>query len=135
MKVIIDTNILISAAIRGGKPNILIASVIADSRFEWIASHPIIKEYKEVLNRPKLNLSQSTKHEWLEVIDLAVIKIDVKINIDFPRDSKDAKFLACAITSGADYLITGDKDFDDIPNLDVTEVVTVSQFLVIHKLL
>ncbi len=50
MKVIIDTNILISAAIRGGKPNILIASVIADSRFEWIASHPIIKEYKEVLN-------------------------------------------------------------------------------------
>ncbi len=40
MKVIIDTNILISAALRGGKPNMIIASIIGDLRFEWIASHP-----------------------------------------------------------------------------------------------
>ncbi len=49
--------------------------------------------------------------------------------IDFPRDRKDAKFLACAISSGADYLITGDKDFEDVPDLGVTKIVTVSQFL------
>jgi len=61
MKVIIDTNILISAAFRGGKPKMAIAHVIASSSFEWIASSEIIKEYKEVLNRPKLKLSQITK--------------------------------------------------------------------------
>ncbi|MBR8828425.1 MAG: putative toxin-antitoxin system toxin component, PIN family [Gomphosphaeria aponina SAG 52.96 = DSM 107014] len=103
MKVIIDTNILISAALKGGKPKIAIASVIASSRFEWIASDAIIREYKEVLKRPKLKLSESSKSEFLEVIDLAVIPIDVNITVDFTRDRKDAKFLACALASNADY--------------------------------
>ncbi len=129
MRIIIDTNVLISAAFRGGKPKIAIAYVLASSSFKWIASSEIIKEYKEVLNRPKLQLSQITKREWLELIDLAVIPIDVNLTIDFPRDRKDAKFLACAISSGADYLITGDQDFQDVPDLGVTKVVTVSQFL------
>lgn len=129
MKVIIETNILISAAFRGGKPKIAIAYVIASSNVEWIASSEIIKEYKEVLNRPKLKLSQITKQQWLELIDLAVISIDVNLRIDFPRDRKDAKFLACAISSGANYLITGDKDFEDVPHLGVTKVVNTSQFL------
>lgn len=129
MKVIVDTNILISAAFRGGKPKIAIAHVIDSSSIEWIASYEIIKEYKEVLSRPKLKLSQITRQEWLKLIDLVVIPIDVKLTIDFPRDRKDAKFLACAIFSGANYLITGDKDFENIPVFGTTRVVTVSQFL------
>jgi len=129
MKIIFDTNILISAALRGGKPKKAIALVIASSIFTWIASDVIIKEYKEVLSRPKLKLPASTKQEWLEMIDLAVRLIDVPITVDFPRDRKDAKFLACAIASNADYLVTGDRDFEEIPDLGITQVVTVSQFL------
>ncbi|WP_080949700.1 putative toxin-antitoxin system toxin component, PIN family [Microcystis aeruginosa] len=53
--------------------------------------------------------------------------------MDLPRDRKDAKFLACAISSGADYLITGDQDFQYLPNLGVTQVFTVSQFLEIFR--
>lgn len=56
MKVIFDTNILIPAAFRGGKLKIAIAYVLASSSFKWIASSEIIKEYKEVLNLPKLQL-------------------------------------------------------------------------------
>lgn len=129
MKIIFDTNILISAALKGGKPKSAISLVIASSRFVWIASDVIIQEYKEVLNRPKLKLPTTTKQEWLEMIDLAVKLIDVSITVDFPRDRKDAKFLACAIASNADYLVTGDRDFEEILDLGVTQVVTVSQFL------
>ena len=128
MKIVFDTNILISAALKGGKPKKVIAFVIANSRLRWVASDSIIKEYKQVLNRPKLNLPESTKQEWLEMIDLAVTLIEVPIIVDFPRDRKDAKFLACAITSSADYLVTGDRDFEEISNLGVTKVVSVSQF-------
>jgi uncharacterized protein len=129
MKVIVDTNILVSAAFRGGKPQQTIATIIADSRFEWIASDEIVKEYKDVLSRPKLKLSETTKTEWFETIDLAVSLINVNIMFDFPRDRKDAKFLACAIVSGANYLITGNRDFEDAPDLGTTKIVTVSQFL------
>jgi putative PIN family toxin of toxin-antitoxin system len=129
MKIIIDTNILISSALRGGKPKLAIALIIADSRFEWIASPEIVKEYKEVLSRPKFKLSSDSQAEWFELIDLAIKVIDVNITVDFPRDRKDAKFLACAIAFSADYLITGDQDFENIPDLAITKVVTVSQFV------
>lgn len=129
MNIIFDTNILISAALRGGKPKSAIAVVIRSSRWGWIASDVIIKEYKEVLSRPKLKLPASTKQEWLQMIDLAVTLIDVPINVDFSRDQKDAKFLACAIASNADYLVTGDRDFEEMPDLGVTQIVGVSQFL------
>ncbi len=129
MKIIVDTNILISSALKGGKPQQAIALIIADSRFTWIASSEIIKEYKDVLSRSKFKLSSQNKAEWFELIDLVITVIDVNFTVDFPRDKKDAKFLGCAIASGADYLITGDRDFENIPDLGITKIVTVSQFL------
>ncbi len=54
--------------------------------------------------------------------------------VDFPRDPKDAKFLECAIASNADYLVTGDLDFDEIPDLQNTRVVSASTFLEIVEL-
>lgn len=54
--------------------------------------------------------------------------IEFKLDVNFPRDQKDAKFLACALASKADFLITGDKDFEDIKILGNTKIVSVSQF-------
>jgi predicted nucleic acid-binding protein len=52
----------------------------------------------------------------------------VNVLIDFPRDRKDAIFLACALESQADFLITGDRDFEDIDNFNGTKILSVSQF-------
>lgn len=46
MKVIIDTNVLISAALRGGKPKMAIAHIIASANFKWIASSEIIQPWR-----------------------------------------------------------------------------------------
>ncbi len=51
MKVIIDTNILISAALSDGKPEQAIELVLRHSDYEWIASEEILQEYLEVLNK------------------------------------------------------------------------------------
>ncbi|MCX5983851.1 MAG: putative toxin-antitoxin system toxin component, PIN family [Nostocales cyanobacterium LacPavin_0920_SED1_MAG_38_18] len=48
--------------------------------------------------------------------------------MDFARDRKDEKFLACAIAAEADFLITGDADFDEAQNLVNTTIVSVSMF-------
>lgn len=45
-----------------------------------------------------------------------------------PRDQKDAIFLACALSAGADYLITGDKDFSAARNLLQTTILSVTLF-------
>ena len=131
MKVIIDTNILISAALSDGKPEQAIESVLRHSDYEWIASAEILQEYLEVLNRPKLKLSETTKSKWLSLIQSGtrlISTVDTNTT-DFPRDPKDAKFIALAIATEADFFITGDKDFREIEDIGKTAIVSVSFFL------
>lgn len=57
-----------------------------------------------------------------------VVYCQTDLAIDFPRDQKDAKFLACAIDAGADYFITGDRDFSQAQKLLSTTILSVAQF-------
>ena len=54
--------------------------------------------------------------------------VEVDIEIEFDRDQKDALFLNCALAAEADYLITGDRDFEEARKLINTSIVSVSQF-------
>lgn len=129
MKVIIDTNVLVSAIISNGKPEETINFIIESDEWEWIVSDAILHEYAEVLNRRKLKLSDTVKQTWLNIVGEATTKIAVTVNVNFPRDRKDEKFLACAIIGKADFLITGDHDFEEmqalLPN---TIIISTSLF-------
>ena len=47
---------------------------------------------------------------------------------DFPRDPKDAPFLAAALAAQADFLVTGDKDLLHAKGVVATRIVTVAEF-------
>lgn len=127
-KVIIDTNILISAAISGRKPEEVIKFIIASSDYQWIVSPSILDEYVQVLNRPKLKLNSQQKQIWLYLIERVTILVNVAQNQLFERDPKDAKFIECAIAADADFLITGDRDFEEIQEIGNTLIISVSLF-------
>ena len=128
MRVVIDTNVLVSAAISGRKPESLIIWIINQPGYEWVISKEILAEYQDVLNRPKLKLTNAQKERWFSLIQSSAILIDVLIEIDFPRDQKDAKFIACAIAANADFLITGDRDFTEIQSIGNTLIISISLF-------
>ena len=128
MRVVIDTNVLISAILRDRIPEEVILFVAGRDDMEWIVSSEIIKEYKEVLGRPKFGLPDDIRHIWFNMLDLLTVPFDVDLVLDFPRDQKDAKFLACAISANADYFITGDRDFTHAQKLLSTTILSVSQF-------
>ena len=128
MRVVIDTNILVSAAIAGRKPPSVITWVINQPDYEWVVSEEILAEYQEVLSRGKLKLTDVQKERWLDLIQCSTKLIDVSIEIDFPRDQKDAKFIACALSANADFLITGDRDFTEVQSLENTLIISVSMF-------
>lgn len=127
-KVIIDTNVLISAILRGRIPRLVIQFIVDSPNYQWVVSSEIVAEYKEVLSRKKFKLPDEIKNKWLKIIDLATKLIDVRIEIDFPRDRKDAKFLECAIAAEADFLITGDNDFTEAQSLIDTPIISVALF-------
>jgi len=72
--------------------------------WEWIASEEIIREYKEVLHRPRFNLTHAQIDYWQGFIDDAVEIVSVPVTVDFPKDRKDTKFLACALAHQREQL-------------------------------
>ena len=129
MKIIIDTNILISAALKGNKSKAVLKYIIDNVSCDWIVSKEILDEYKAVLVRPKFKLKNELQQQWFELIDMATTIIEVNLTVNFPRDRKDAKFLACAMAAKANYLITGDKDFSEAQKLIKTKIITAREFL------
>jgi putative PIN family toxin of toxin-antitoxin system len=128
MKVVIDTNIVVSAVLKDRDPEAIIRFVIGHPQYEWIASRDILAEYTDVLRRPKFRLPDTLLQEWSDLFGTVITLVDAAVTVDFPRDQKDAKFLACALVAEADYLITGDRDFTEAYKLLTTTVCSVTQF-------
>jgi len=102
MKVVIDTNVLVSAAWRDKSPEAVVLWVAFQDDWEWMVSQEIFDEYEEVLRREKFDLSAEVIEKWDYIVTNLTTVVDVKITVDFPRDQKDAKFLSCAFTADAD---------------------------------
>ncbi|MEO0768090.1 MAG: putative toxin-antitoxin system toxin component, PIN family [Cyanobacteria bacterium J06649_4] len=128
MKVVIDTNILISAVLKDRMPETVILFVLENADYQWIVSPEILTEYGEVLGRKRLKIPIEIQKQWLQLIENLTTTVIVSQPLDFPRDPKDAKFLACAVASDADFLITGDKDFEDAKRLVNTTILSLSAF-------
>jgi len=128
MKVIFDTNVFISAVWRDRNPEAAIIWVVEQPGWQWVVSAEILREYREVLHRKKFSFSTEMTKKWEKVLDKNTKKVRVAQHFDFPRDQKDAKFLACAMASKADYLVTGDSDFSDARKLDNVTILSVALF-------
>ncbi len=128
MKVVIDTNIVVSAALRDKGPEEVLQFVVGRPDFQWVVSPAILSEYKQVLARKKFTLPRELLRQWEHFLDSVTICIEVPATIDFPRDPTDAKFLACAVAANAEWLITGDQDFTHARRLINTTILSVSLF-------
>jgi putative PIN family toxin of toxin-antitoxin system len=128
MKVVIDTNVLLSAAWRDKSPEAVIVWIVLQEDWEWVVSQDIVDEYQEVLRRDKFKLPAEVIEKWNTIVTNLTTLVDVSIEVEFPRDQKDAKFLSCALAADADYLITGDADFGEALKLTKTTILSVSLF-------
>jgi putative PIN family toxin of toxin-antitoxin system len=129
MNVLIDTNVLLSAALRDKLPERVVLYVAKRDDCRWLVTPEIIAEYVDVLRRPKFGLPGEVLDQWAELLDMRTVNVGSPPEIvQFSRDPKDAPFLAAALATHADYLITGDKDLLQAKDTMATRVVTVAQF-------
>ncbi len=128
MKVVIDTNVVVSAAFKNKGPEAVLRAVVAHPEWEWVVSTEILVEYREVLARPKFGLPPTLLREWITFLETATVLVEVPAGLAYPPDPTDAKFLACALAVKADWLVTGDRDFTQARKLLTTTILSVSQF-------
>lgn len=128
MRVVIDTNVLVAAAWRNRRPEALIRWLVDRRDWQWLVSAAIVNEYRSVVARPKFGLAPEAVQAWAELVTASTTLITGLPEVSFDRDPKDAKFVACALGAGADFLITGDADFADPALPSQLRVISVAAF-------
>jgi putative PIN family toxin of toxin-antitoxin system len=109
-KVVIDANVIISAAF-GGKP--LAAVVRAMEDHEVYLSEAIERELRGVISGLSKKLSKDQMAFLEEKIRQLVSnarRASVSTHVALSRDAKDDHYLSLCKAARADFLITGDKD-------------------------
>ena len=128
MKVVIDTNVVVSAILRDRLPEAVIRFVLDHSELVWVATDEILSEYFDVLARPKFSLPAEILDQWTALLRSRIAMVGVVPPVDFPRDPADAKFLACAMAVEAEYLISGDRDLTSACKVGSTTIITATLF-------
>ena len=129
-KVIIDTNVLISALGWGGKAYEIVNLGLAGS-FRWIISKPLLDELIHALNYSKLDfIVKEEKEGFISTVSEVAEFVEVaqKLVQEFV-DPKDIIFLECALETDADYLVTGDKDLLKLKSIGKTKIIPPAKFL------
>lgn len=114
MTVCIDTNVVLGMFGRNG-PWLPIRKALIDGRLFWAVTTEILLEYEEVAAR---EMGSTTAGQLIRFIDLlAQTRGNIRqISPNFrfqliTADPDDNKFTDCAITAGADYIVTEDRHF------------------------
>jgi len=132
MRVILDTNVLLSAFIRvDSKPYVLLHAWL-DSRFELVSSAVQIEEVTRVARYPQVRRYFSPAEVgWLinRIRDRGLV-IERLPRLDVSSDPADNFLLGMAQAGQADYLVTGDKSgVLAIERYGRTKVVTVTRMM------
>lgn len=88
MRVVVDTNVVVSAILRDRNPEKAILHLVKNPDCEWLASEEILAEYREVMRRPRFGLSPEILARWDDRFSKAVAVWPVTVPVNFPPRSK-----------------------------------------------
>lgn len=110
MRIILDTNVLVSALIQRNYPYFILDHILADPSLKLCVSDSLFDEYIEVLNREKFSRFKDFHFQAkLLLIDLKskAINYDPKIRLNLIKDQPDNRLLELSETCNANYIVTG----------------------------
>ncbi len=131
-KVLLDTNILISALGWLGKPRVIFEKCLY-GELELVSSPNQIEELKRVLDYPKFNFTGEQKAMFisiiLEIATMVEITGKVKVIVDDPYNNA---ILETAIVGNVQYLISGDPHLLKLKEFAKVTIMKASEFLAVE---
>ena len=122
--IVLDTNVLISAIVFGGKPREILEKVIA-GRYTMAISAEILAEFQWVLEGKKFRYPTAVVRNIVsELLAVSELVRPTRKVAKVKTDPTDNQILECALESRAAYIVSGDKhlleltEFEGIPILD-----------------
>jgi len=129
LNLVLDTNVLISAIVFGGKPREILEFII-EGRLRLSISEYILDKMKSVLSRKKFGFSLSVIHHIIhEILAIAEYVEPRKTVSLIKNDVADNNILACALEAQANFIITGDQHLLELELFEDTRIRTPAGFL------
>jgi len=125
--IVIDTNVIISSLVFGGKPEKLVDLILSE-RLRVYTSSQLISELLDILKK-KFKFTDSK----LKLIEGEILENFKKVyptkRIFASRDVKDNKVLEVAVESGSEIIVTGDEDLLSLKKYGQVLIFRPSEFL------
>lgn len=110
MRVVVDTNVFVSAALRD-KSFPAMALHVVEQRGMLLKSHATEAQLYEVIARPRIAaLIDETAVDWMRKLMAEAELVTITERITACRDATDDKFLELAVSGQADLIVSGDAD-------------------------
>lgn len=130
MRVVLDTNAIVSALLFSGISSELV-SLWQKGLITLLLSREILDEYLRVFSYPKFELTEEEIKELIqeEILPYAeVVKPKRRLRV-VQRDPSDDKFIECAVAGKARVIISGDKDLLFLGRYRQIRILSPAKFL------
>lgn len=130
MRLVLDTNVVVSALLWGGAPRLLLETG-RDRRTELFTSAPLLAELTDILVRPKFG--KKIAASLLSVDQLVDRYAELAMLVrpaSMPRvapDPDDDVVIGTALSAMADFIVTGDRQLLSVADHQGVRIVTVSE--------
>lgn len=133
MKIVLDTNVLISSQLNSFGDSAQILRLVFSGDLTLMYDGRILEEYKEVLNRPKFHFQGSSIGYLLNYFKSEGECVTARPLPYLLADIDDQPFLEVAVTGQAEFLITGNtKHFPEEKKYGI-RIITPSQFMCLYR--
>lgn len=128
MRIVLDTNIFISAVL-GGRLGVIVDEWKA-GKFTLIITDAIAREYLDVINRPKFKIPENeiitTTDYLLQTAEFVTTQEEISVIVADPTDNK---FLEAAVAGKANLIISGDRHLLELKSFREVPIITAREFI------
>jgi putative PIN family toxin of toxin-antitoxin system len=128
LKVVFDTNILVSALVFPGGRGEAALQRIVEERDRLVISQPIIDELLGILSRKFARDAEELAHVAV-FLGMLGTRVKPQQRLGVVADEPDNRILECAVAGRADAIVTGDKALLDLGEHDGTRIISLRTYL------
>ena len=128
MRVVFDTNILVSALVFPGGQGEAALRRIVEETDQLVLSRPILDELLDVLGRKFARDAEELAHVAVYLSEIATI-VAPKQRIRAVKDEPDNRILECAVAGHAEVIVTGDKVLLALKHYEEIRLLTLRAYL------
>ena len=129
MRIVLDTNVFISALLFGGVPQEIL-DLVSEGEVQLVISPSLFSELKEVLEEKFQFSRERTDRHLVDLWAVAHIAIPRKrVRVFTGKDEPDNRVLECAIQGRVDAIVTGDRKILRRKIYQRISILTPAQFL------